>query len=74
MPIKAARRTCLPRSEGASGIPSPKSSKTATGAWTDPKPEWRTRKEAYLKKLRSMPAQSGIGRRVFEKEAARSAG
>jgi (p)ppGpp synthase/HD superfamily hydrolase len=29
-----------------------------TDAWTDPKPEWRTRKEAYLAKLPAKPTQS----------------
>jgi (p)ppGpp synthase/HD superfamily hydrolase len=29
-----------------------------TDAWTEPKPEWRTRKEAYLAKLPAKPIQS----------------
>ena len=29
-----------------------------TDAWTDPKPEWRPRKEAYLAKLPTKPTQS----------------
>jgi (p)ppGpp synthase/HD superfamily hydrolase len=29
-----------------------------TDAWVEPKPEWRARKEAYLAKLPSKPAQS----------------
>jgi (p)ppGpp synthase/HD superfamily hydrolase len=29
-----------------------------TDAWTEPKPEWRARKEAYLAKLPAKPTQS----------------
>jgi (p)ppGpp synthase/HD superfamily hydrolase len=54
--IRAAQKDWT-KSERNSAAPLPPSS-DCTDSWTEPKPEWRPRKEAYLSVLSGKPTQS----------------